>query len=145
MATEIVDLLALVLHGDRSLSIVSAAQPQKKRKSLKKIIGATTLIVLVLTAAGYFTYKYLAYKRLVDSAFDRGVAAQERGDYQEAVKQYTQEISLDPQFATAYGNRGNAYYYLGDYKNATSDARKACDLGDCISFKFLKYKNALSD
>ena len=37
-------------------------------------------------------------------------------------------IRLDPDDALAYNNRGNAYYYLGEYQRAIQDYDKAIQL-----------------
>jgi tetratricopeptide (TPR) repeat protein len=80
-----------------------------------------------------------------EEALDRGEAAENRGDLQEAIKQYAQAIKIDPNYALAYVFRGNAYDKLGDYKSATKDARKACELGDCKALKYLGQNKLLRD
>jgi tetratricopeptide (TPR) repeat protein len=59
------------------------------------------------------------------SAFDKGYAASQQGNYQEAIKQYTEALKIDPNLAQAYNNRGNAYAGLGDYKKAIADYAQA--------------------
>jgi tetratricopeptide (TPR) repeat protein len=54
----------------------------------------------------------------VQAAFDRGLAAADRGDEQEAIRQYTQAIKLNPNYASVYYNRGIAYANLGDTSKA---------------------------
>jgi len=41
-----------------------------------------------------------------------------RGEYEQAIKDYDKAIELNPEYATAYNNRGNAYAKLGEYDKA---------------------------
>ena len=50
------------------------------------------------------------------------------GDYAGAIEDYTQAIELDPKFAEAYFNRGNAKHSSGDYAGAIEDYTKAIEL-----------------
>ncbi|MDR2035048.1 MAG: tetratricopeptide repeat protein [Helicobacteraceae bacterium] len=50
---------------------------------------------------------------------------------------YNQALEIDPNYSVDYNNRGLAYYNLGDYKSATKDARKACELGELKALKML--------
>ena len=52
--------------------------------------------------AGEFTYN------------NRGLAYAEQGDYQQAISDYNLAIQINPQYAKAYGNRGNAYAWSLD-------------------------------
>ena len=49
-------------------------------------------------------------------------------DYEHAIVDYGQAIDLNPQNASTYGNRGNAYYALQDYQRAIADYDRAIDL-----------------
>jgi tetratricopeptide (TPR) repeat protein len=50
------------------------------------------------------------------------------GDYEEAIKDFTEAIKIKPGYATAYFNRGNAWMGLGEYRNALKDFKKAIEL-----------------
>ena len=52
-----------------------------------------------------------------------------KGQYDKAIEDYNRAIALDPNYASAYFNRGLAYEMLGNKSMAISDYRKACDLG----------------
>ncbi|MDR2153181.1 MAG: tetratricopeptide repeat protein, partial [Helicobacteraceae bacterium] len=56
--------------------------------------------------------------------------------FQEAIKQYTQAIDLDPSYANAYVSRGVAYEGLGEAQNAETDANKARELDGARGDKF---------
>lgn len=51
--------------------------------------------------------------------------------YIKALENFTNAIKLNPDFALAYHNRGAAYILLKKRKNACSDWRYACELGEC--------------
>jgi tetratricopeptide (TPR) repeat protein len=63
-----------------------------------------------------------------EEAFNNGNAAADRGDYQEAISQFTQAIKLEPNFAVVYISRGVSYYNLRDNSNAIADYDVAIDL-----------------
>ncbi|KAI9310260.1 hypothetical protein BX666DRAFT_2009767 [Dichotomocladium elegans] len=49
-------------------------------------------------------------------------------NYPEAIKLYTEAISLNPSQAVYYGNRAAAYSQQGDHQKALEDAKKAIEL-----------------
>jgi tetratricopeptide (TPR) repeat protein len=53
-----------------------------------------------------------------------------RGEYTDAVTKYDEALLLAPDYARAYRGRGDAYYYLDDYKAAITDLEKARQYGD---------------
>ncbi|GHV04041.1 hypothetical protein AGMMS50229_04560 [Campylobacterota bacterium] len=57
--------------------------------------------------------------------FSDGWAAAKRGDNQEAIRQFTQAIKLDPNKAQAYYERGLLYGILGEYEKAIEDYTRA--------------------
>jgi tetratricopeptide (TPR) repeat protein len=52
---------------------------------------------------------------------DRGIAASGRKDFQEAMRQFDEALRIDPQYALAYEERGNAKYWLDDSRGAIAD------------------------
>ena len=57
-----------------------------------------------------------------------GNVAHGNQEYQEAIEHYTEAIHLDPNNALVYGNRGLAYYFLGQRQRAIQDFDKAIQL-----------------
>ncbi len=53
-----------------------------------------------------------------------------------AVADYTSAVELDPQYAKAYNNRGNAYASLGDTERAIEDYDAALELDDTLSLAY---------
>ena len=90
-----------------------------------------------------------------DNAFISGLACQEAGDNEEAIKFYDKAIKANSQFAAAHGNRGLAYYRLNDYKSAIADYDKAIELDPQYAiahgnrglayYKLNDYKSAIAD
>ena len=58
-------------------------------------------------------------------AFDSGVSAFQKGDYDRAIADYTEAIRLDPKHAKAYNNRALAYDAKGDFDKAIADLTEA--------------------
>ena len=58
------------------------------------------------------------------------VELQEQERLTEALAEYDEAIRLDPQFAPAYGNLGNAYAKLGQYQRAIHDCDEAIPAAD---------------
>ena len=56
-----------------------------------------------------------------DDYFDRAYDYFDRGSLRSAISYYDRVLSLDPSYAEAYNNRGNAHADLGDYARAISD------------------------
>ncbi|MDP7085880.1 MAG: tetratricopeptide repeat protein [Dehalococcoidia bacterium] len=54
-------------------------------------------------------------------------------------------IRLDPDDALAYNNRGNAYYYLGEYQRAIQDYDKAIQLDPDYRMAYFNRGNAYDD
>ncbi|KAL1525288.1 hypothetical protein AB1Y20_020150 [Prymnesium parvum] len=61
-------------------------------------------------------------------ASERGKAAFNAGENEEAVRCYTEAIDQEPDKYTHYSNRSAAYAKLGQFKNALLDANKCIDL-----------------
>jgi tetratricopeptide (TPR) repeat protein len=53
------------------------------------------------------------------------------GNYRQALEYLNRAIEINPGFAQAYNNRGRIYLTQGDKISGCSDARKACELGNC--------------
>lgn len=65
------------------------------------------------------------------------VLPEEAAEHMEhAVADYTSAIELDPQYAKAYNNRGNAYASLGDAETAIADYDAALELDDTLSLAY---------
>jgi tetratricopeptide (TPR) repeat protein len=68
---------------------------------------------------------------------NRGTAYSAQRDYERAIADHTQAISLDPQFAGPFYNRGAVYADLGDYARAITDYDRAIQLDPQFAYAFL--------
>jgi tetratricopeptide (TPR) repeat protein len=59
---------------------------------------------------------------------NRGLSHARKGEYAEAIADYTEAILLDSKYAEAYAHRAEAYRALGDQAKAASDEKKAQEL-----------------
>jgi Flp pilus assembly protein TadD len=63
-----------------------------------------------------------------DRAFERGLQAGRRDDYNLAIAEFSEAIRLKPDNARAYYNRGQAYRHRGDFGEALTDYGEAIRL-----------------
>ncbi|MDP2886944.1 MAG: tetratricopeptide repeat protein [Ignavibacteria bacterium] len=61
--------------------------------------------------------------------FERATTKHHLGDYQGAIADFTKAISLKPDFANPYNNRGIAYLMLNQKSKALADFMRAIELG----------------
>ncbi len=59
---------------------------------------------------------------------NRGNAYDDKGDYDQAIKDCSEAIKLKPDYAAAWYNRGLAYHHKGDYDQAIKDYSEAIKL-----------------
>ena len=64
----------------------------------------------------------------IEAFLQRGILHEEGGEWEAAVRDYTEAIKLDGTNATAYFNRGNAYDQLGQVDLAIADYTQAIKL-----------------
>lgn len=62
---------------------------------------------------------------------NRSIVYNNLGMYQAAINDCNDAIHDNPEYALAYRSRGYAFLSKGDSSLGCSDARKACELGDC--------------
>lgn len=60
--------------------------------------------------------------------FQRGLALAQRGDYEQAIGEFTSALQLDPASAQAHVHRGDAHRLKGDYAQALADYTTAVRL-----------------
>ena len=68
------------------------------------------------------------YPDLEFGYFFKGLAQDELGEHEEAVKYYTKTIQMRPDIADSYQNRGLAYLHNKQYDLAIADYKKALEL-----------------
>lgn len=75
--------------------------------------------------------------------YNRGNAYKETQDYRRAIADYSKAIALNPGFVAAYNNRAITHAIAGNLKEASDDARRACDLNSCNVLNYLDGKKLL--
>jgi protein O-mannosyl-transferase len=75
-----------------------------------------------------------------DAFNNKGLTYFKTGQYQLATEYYNQAIISNPYHANAYCNRSVVYFIQGNNELGCHDARKACDLGNCITLQNVKTK-----
>jgi Flp pilus assembly protein TadD len=64
-----------------------------------------------------------------DAYYYRGLAHASKREFENAIADYTEAITLDPDDAEAFNNRGNAYIRIGETEKAEADFTEAKRLG----------------
>jgi tetratricopeptide (TPR) repeat protein len=72
--------------------------------------------------------------------YNRGNAYRKLGKYQQAIRDYTEAINLNPYYTEAYRNRAGVNLEHGSEKLGCIDAQKACDMGLCDALSWAKNK-----
>ena len=70
--------------------------------------------------------------------YNRANVYAQRGDYQQAVTDYTEALRLDPYLAEAYYNRGLCYLHNSQRESAIRDLGKAGELGLYDAYSIIK-------
>ena len=76
----------------------------------------------------------------VDAFNNRGIALNQTGLFKQAIDDFNEAIRLKPAYANAWNNRAFSYLNLDDAKQGCSDAKKACELGNCKILEWAKDK-----
>jgi len=94
------------------------------------------IVIVLLLAAGCATMQ----TDLNDAPayYNRGFAYGKKGQYEQAISDFTKALEIKPRSAGAYINRGVSYFDKGQYDKAWEDVYKAQDLGHKIHPRFLK-------
>jgi tetratricopeptide (TPR) repeat protein len=66
---------------------------------------------------------------------NRGILYANSGRYRQAIEDFNKAALLNPAFADAYSNRAFIYYKQSNKFSCCSNARKACELGNCEIWK----------
>ena len=71
----------------------------------------------------------------------KGVSYGNKGQYDQAISDYTKALEINPKYAKAYDNRGFIYLVkLGNKVKGCADWKKACELGKCGNYNLAKQK-----
>ena len=92
------------------------------------ILGLSFLVIPLLLTAGCATMESDA-QRDTRAYFDRGEVYSAKGQYDQAIAEFTKAAEISPRLPEIYNNRGLTYQAKGQYDQALSDFNKA--LGAC--------------
>ena len=92
--------------------------------------------LLVLCGLFGFYSRSSTLNRGLSSSIYQGQIYQEQGKWQEALGQYTQAISSNPNLAFGYSSRGNLYLYHQNWDQAIADFNRAIaiDPNDALAY-----------
>jgi len=91
-------------------------------------------ILMILSMCALIIYNVEGYAEenqpVLDAGFyfNRGLAHEKKGQYDEAISDFTKAIEIKPNYARAYRMRGEAYFNKGQYDKAIPDLKKAIGL-----------------
>ena len=110
--------------------IIESKSKAQIRQELKEIhdIHEESLFPDFVGFAYTQRHNALYYIPDAEEYFRRGVEAHQRGDFDSAIKDYTEAIERNPDLVAPYNNRGNAYGAKGDHDRAIQDYNKAIEL-----------------
>jgi tetratricopeptide (TPR) repeat protein len=110
-------------------------------QTFTKLFNIGTIIILALSlVVGMLG---CAPTRTAVDHNSRGMELYFEGKYEKAVAEFTRAIKLDPNYADAYSNRGNAYAAIGQYDLAIADHNKAIELDPEEAFLYLPWLGLL--
>ena len=126
------------------LGAAMAAMGQSRQESLNKcwsvdpdakITGCTALIQAAQDTTENLSVIYVV----------RGEAYKDKGDYDDAIRDFNETIRLNPNYERAYYDRGNAYKKKRDYDRAIQDFNEAIHLNPNYEIAYYDRGNAFID
>ncbi len=84
------------------------------------------IVFVLLLAAGCATMQ--TDLNDADAYLKRGLAYAKKGQYDQAISDFTKALEINPRYAYAYNNRGLTYWNKGQYDQAISDFTKALEI-----------------
>jgi tetratricopeptide (TPR) repeat protein len=104
----------------------------QRRKQRRMILG--TVGVIALAGIGWATYSYISSApQRAQAAFEDASRLMSAGQYPKAIEGFTRALSIWPQLADAYVQRGLAHHFLGEDPQALDDLDRALGLDPNLS------------
>jgi tetratricopeptide (TPR) repeat protein len=109
---------------------------------VKNRVIKSNWIILLIVLFFLFSYTSAQQKQIEsrDAEFynNRGKAYYHKGQYDQAISDFTKALEINPRDDRAYYNRGFIYYLKKEYDKSWEDVKKAQILGYQISPKFIE-------
>jgi tetratricopeptide (TPR) repeat protein len=102
---------------------------EQRRRRRATIVAGVTLLAIIAT--GWWGYRLWAQQISLGNAFamtERGDEDAEKENFDEAIKKYTEAISINPSYEVAYYRRGRAYLEKRQFDKAHADFDAAIKL-----------------
>ena len=69
----------------------------------------------------------------------KGTSYANKGEYDQAISDYTNALEINPKLTSTYNSRGFLYFVLlGNKVKGCADWKKACELGNCRNYNAAK-------
>ncbi len=101
----------------------------RKRISISnsQVYFLNEISILILLVA-FFSLSNAFALETAEQFLNKGIECVKKGDYDQAILEYTKALELKPNDANIYNMRGNAYHGKGNYDQAILDFSKAIKL-----------------
>ena len=96
--------------------------------NVNKCIKMIPLIVIFFLFSSSTAQKEQAELKAAEEYYNQGEIHRHKGEYDQAISDYTIALGINPSYAEAYCNRGNAYQSKDHYDQAISDYNKALEI-----------------
>ncbi len=110
-------------------------QPTRGRHAKALVLGAVVAVLALGGGAGFYLLGGMAWitrseavPAAAKEAVRRGVSLAGERQYDRAIVEFSQAISVAPKYSVAYANRGVAYIQKREFVKALDDLRKAAEL-----------------
>ena len=110
--------------------IIESASKEQIRKELEDLHDIREESLFPDFVGFAYTQRYNAPYPIPDAEeyIHRGVEAEQRGQYSDAIENFTKAVQLKPDYAEVYYDRGLAYHIKGEYDQAIQDFTKVIEL-----------------
>ncbi len=100
---------------------------------MRRLIGLCTVFLLVSLAV---TWALGCATEFATERSERSIEPMQPDPNEQAIARFTKAIELDPKHASAYRNRGVAYYRQGDCVKAVADLGKGIELDRKLAARY---------